>query len=143
MNPYIGAPQNPLYFSLFLLIIFLIRIFLYKPSSYPSGKAPVDVFEEQVLFLSLDKNREAVSGEVVVCGSSRPKIPYSFNRKSTPIFPGDRFWLHISCGIKVGRDFDVDPFRVRCRNGSHGLLPPFLQCVILLHLIPSVSVYSL
>ena len=60
-----------------------------------------------------------------------------------PVFPGDGFGLHISCGIKVGRDFDIDPFRVRCRNGSHGRLPPFLQCVILLPSVPSVSVYSL
>src|SRR5699024_11908709 len=55
-----------------------------------SGKAPVDVFKEQMLFLPLDKNREAVSGEVIVGGSSWPKIPHGINGKCPSIRPGDR-----------------------------------------------------
>ena len=53
---------------------------LHIPAAKPSGEARVDVFKEQVLLLPLDQDSETVSVAVVVCGSSRPEVPDSFDR---------------------------------------------------------------
>lgn len=107
----------------FLRMNLLCRPF-HIPAAKPSGEARVDVFKEQMLLLTLNENREAVTGAVVVCCASRPKVSDGLNGKGPAVCPSDGGRQHIASRIKFRGNLHIDALDLGSFWNSHvGHLP--------------------
>ena len=81
---------------------------LHKPSAEAAGGGDAAALKEEAAFLSADHDGIAVQQAVLAGGTERADV---FNPENAPVRPGNGPGQHITGGVKIGRDLDVNPVR--------------------------------
>lgn len=97
--------------DVFLLAAWGLIAFLHEPSADPAGQLVAAFHEKETPDFAFDDYGVAVSLHSFPVGGSRAEIPDLVNYKSSAVSPGDCPRLHITGGVNLGEDIQVNLFR--------------------------------
>ena len=97
--------------DVFLLAAWELIVFLHEPSADPVRQMIAAFLEEETPGFAFDDYGVAVTLHSFPVGGSRAEIPDLVNDESSAVSPGDCPRLHITGGVNLGEDIQVNLFR--------------------------------